>query len=510
MDVVELRDVCFTYQGRREAGVKNINLKIKQGEFILLTGRSGCGKTTLSSLINGLIPHFFPGELTGTVFVKGKDVRKTASYELAEMVGSVFHDPRSQFFTTNTISEVAFGCENLSLPSDEINQRIEEAFRAFQIEALKNRSIFSLSSGEKQKIALASTYPMYPQIYVLDEPSANLDIYSTQMLGRLLKHLKDRGATIIVLEHRLYYLMELVDRVLYMERGKLLHEWTPTQALELPEAELVEKGLRAFSLDGLTLAERDHAISSVAKPTFETKNISVSLSGHPLLHQVEFSVGPQDRQGIIGVIGANGVGKTTLVKCLCGLLKHQQGSVMVNGKVLSNRRRPREMYIVMQDTDYQLFTERVEDELLLGNRKVSDMERKITDVLAMLGLSEHRATHPMALSGGQKQRVAIASAAVNPATILFFDEPTSGLDGENMRDVSKILKELNRRGKLIFVISHDLEFLLSSCGRIIHLRDGSVGEDFLLTSPTVEKLKELLFENSTVQEGPLVKGKGSV
>lgn len=496
MNAVEFRNVFFTYQGGRDAGLRNINLEIRQGEFILLTGRSGCGKTTLTRLMNGLIPHFFPGELRGRVLVNGRDVGETASYELAEMVGSVFQDPRSQFFTTNTVSEVAFGCENLDVPGDEMNRRVDGAFGAFQMEELKNRSIFSLSSGEKQKIALASTYAMRPGIYVLDEPSGNLDIQSAKMLGTLLKALKEQGATVIVSEHRLYYLMELADRVLYMENGELVCEWTPGQALSLNRGELVRLGLRAFAFDGLDgLDFREKGDLSVSEPSFEAKDISVAVGGQALLKEVGVSVAPGDGQGMIGITGANGVGKTSLVKCLCGLQKSQGGTVAVDGCTLSNRRRARNMYFVMQDTDYQLFTESVEDELRLGNKGVAELDEKITRSLDMLGLSQYRDAHPMALSGGQKQRVTIAAAAVSPAKVLFFDEPTSGLDGESMRNVGKILAALNQKGKLIFIISHDLEFLLRTCDRVIHLEKGGVKEDFILDGGTVGKLKALLGVN---------------
>jgi len=495
MNAIELINVNFTYHGVKDTGLKNINLKIKKGEFILLTGRSGCGKTTLTRLINGLIPHFFPGELTGRVIADNTEVQHASTYELAEKVGSVFQDPRSQFFTTNTISEVAFGCENLGLSSVEINQRISDAFSTFQIENLKNRSIFSLSSGEKQKIALASTYAMRPSIYVLDEPSANLDIYSTKMLGKLLKNLKEQGYTIIVSEHRLYYLMDLVDRVLYMKDGSIVDEWTSKEALGLSETEIIKKGLRAFNLDNLMQIKQQLIQPFESRNPYEfiAKDISVTLSGQHLLKNVSLSVNKQGLNDIVGITGANGVGKTTLVKCLCGLLKKQFGTVKVNGKILSNRNRAREMYFVMQDTDYQLFTESVEDELRLGNQKGKILDGKIDETLDMLGLNAYRNTHPMALSGGQKQRVTIASAAVNSAKVLFFDEPTSGLDGENMRSVSQILTNLYQSGKLVFVISHDLEFLLNTCSKIIHLQGGTVTDDFLLNSQTVNKLKSLLF-----------------
>ncbi len=496
MNAIELNNVSYTYQGVKGAGIQNISLTIKKGEFILLTGRSGCGKTTLTRLINGLIPHFFPGELYGSVVVDGIEVQRASTYELAERVGSVFQDPRSQFFTTNTISEVAFGCENLGLSSSEINQKTMDAFRVFQIEELKNRSIFTLSSGEKQKIALASTYAMQPDIFVLDEPSANLDIQSTNMLGKLLKTLKEQGHTIIVSEHRLYYLMELVDRVLYMENGKLAEKWTPQQALSLSKNEIIQKGLRAFDLESLKLeqnAKQKDCIQTV--PTFSAHDITVCFSKTSLLREMSFSVDDSDKKRIIGITGANGVGKTTLVKCLCGLMKHKIGTVKINGNTLSNRRRAQEMFFVMQDTDYQLFTESVEDELRLGNRRVHDMDHKTDEALELLGLSQYRKVHPMALSGGQKQRVTIAAAAVNPASVLFFDEPTSGLDGENMRSVSQILYNLTKRGKLIFVISHDLEFLLHTCDRIIHLQEGTTTDDFALIPQNVNRLKNLLFTN---------------
>ncbi|WP_418831198.1 ABC transporter ATP-binding protein [Paraeggerthella sp.] len=528
MNIVEMEHVSFSYQGAQGAALHDVALSVREGEFVLATGRSGCGKTTLTRLMNGLIPHFFPGNLSGKVLVGGRDVRQLATYELAATVGSVFQDPRSQFFTTNTVSEVAFGCENLGLPSDRIASQVEGAFADFAIEHLRNRSIFDLSSGEKQKVALASTYAMEPNLFVLDEPSANLDVRATLMLADVLAELKRRGRTVVVSEHRLYYLMELADRVVFMEDGRIVDQWTPSRARSLSRDELMRRGLRLFDLDDVAPARADSAAADGragraagddgAAPASADRRVQADVPVSPLLHVrdvrlsfgeravlcgVEFDAGGHagarcaQRAEVIGITGPNGAGKTTLARCLCGLSRRCRGTVELDGRMLRRRARSRSMYFVMQDADYQLFTESVEDELRLGNEDDGTLDERVRDVLEQLGMASLRGVHPMALSGGQKQRVTIASAAVSPARVLLFDEPTSGLDGHSMRSVCDIVRDLASRGRLVFVISHDLEFLAGACDRIIHVRDGEVTDDFLLVGQNVARLRSLLFRGAS-------------
>lgn len=228
--------------------IDDLNFTIHKGEFVLITGRSGSGKTTISKCINGLIPYFHEGIMAGDVFVGGENTKGLALYEIGEKVGSVFQDPRSQFFTTNTTDEVAFGCQNLGIKRDEMLKRITDAFTSLQIDDLQDRSIFELSSGEKQKIAIASCRAMNPCVYVLDEPSANLDIESIAQLSKILQGLKNSGATIVVIEHRLYYLRELVDRTIYMDADKITGTYAAADIEHLNSEKLAAMGLRHFNL----------------------------------------------------------------------------------------------------------------------------------------------------------------------------------------------------------------------------------------------------------------------
>ena len=211
--MIELRNISFSYQGQKHGSLHNINLTIKDGECILFCGRSGCGKTTITRLINGLIPHFYIGELQGKVLIDNHDISELPMYEIATKVGSVFQNPRTQFFNVDTDSEIAFGIENESLPPKELVKRVKQTTKELDIENLRDRNIFELSGGEKQKIAFASVYAMNPEIYLLDEPSSNLDMTSIIELQEHIRLIKEQGKTILIAEHRLYYLMDIVQSV---------------------------------------------------------------------------------------------------------------------------------------------------------------------------------------------------------------------------------------------------------------------------------------------------------
>ena len=490
MEGINFERVSFQYQNSLVNSLKNIDFKIRKGETLLLTGKSGCGKTTLTRTINGLIPEFYEGALAGKILIDGRNIENLKSYELANLVGTVFQDPRTQFFTTETVSELAFGCENLQFPSNVIEKRVGEAFSLFSIEDLRDRSIFSLSSGEKQKVAIASICAVDPEIYVFDEPSANLDMSSTMNLANVIKKLKGMGKTILISEHRLYYLRDIVDRVLYMDSGEIAEETTFEEALLMQDEEIRRRGLRLFDISDLKVSDRLRKRDRREKISYEVEGVSVKLGGKKILDNINLKV-DSNKSGIVGIIGANGTGKTTLAKAACGIIKKQTGKVKLNGKKLSVRECLKESYFVMQDDDYQLFTESVHDEMVLGRKLSEELEEKIEKSLEKLNLKAVTEQHPMSLSGGQKQRVSIAIASIDEAKIVFFDEPTSGLDGENMRKVSRLLRDLSEE-KLVFVISHDIEFIVDICDRVVCLRDGKVFEDFILDSGNVRKLKSLL------------------
>ena len=224
--MIEFQHVSFRYLESGDGGLHDVSLTIPDGQCVLLCGRSGCGKTTLTRLVNGLIPQFFPGELTGRVLLDGEDVSRLPLYRIAERVGSVFQNPRSQFFNVDTTSEITFGCENLGMPREEILRRLAHTVSALKLEKLLDRSIFELSGGEKQKIACAGAFMMAPQVFVLDEPSSNLDADAILDLRQVIAYLKSLGKTVVLSEHRLYCLQGVADRYIYMKDGRIRGGYT--------------------------------------------------------------------------------------------------------------------------------------------------------------------------------------------------------------------------------------------------------------------------------------------
>ena len=485
MFAVEVDKLSYQYEENDTWMLNGVNLKVRKGECVLLTGESGCGKTTLTRCINGLIPHFYEGKLEGCVRVNGMVTAEVPIHQIAEQTGSVFQDPRSQFFTTNTTDEVAFGCENLGYPREVIQKRTENAFGDLSLDELKDRSIFALSSGEKQKIALASTYALQPDIFVLDEPSANLDNQSTRQLAEMLSRLKKDGHTLIISEHRLHYFADLADRIIYMRDGAITKEWSGEDIKALSDETLRRLGLRMFYLEHVCCSEFGCPISKKSLLTVE--GLCAKWERKTVVEDVGFELACGE---IVGIVGENGAGKTTLVRTLCGLQKECKGKVIYKDTALPPKKRTDHMFFVMQDADYQLFTNSVRSELCFGDKVISDAV--LNETLARFGLLKYKNVHPLALSGGQKQRLCVAVAVVNDADILFFDEPTSGLDGKNMRNLGAILQEQAKKGKTIVLISHDYEFLANFCTRILYLSRGTIQDDFSLTSDHMERLAQYL------------------
>lgn len=253
--MIQFQNVSVTIQGNKI--LDNINLTVNDGEFVLLCGESDCGKTTLTRLVNGLIPHFVKGvKVDGAVTVEALDIAPSPMYKIAESVGSVFQNPKTQFFNTDSSTEIAFGLENIGADRDSMHKRVAKTISDLKIETLANRSVFSLSGGEKQLLAFASVYAMNPQVYVLDEPSANLDHEAMGKLRRILKIVKKGGHTVLIAEHRLSYLSGLADRIVYLKAGRIEREFTAAEFAGLPESERSAMGLRSIRSEEIKIPER--------------------------------------------------------------------------------------------------------------------------------------------------------------------------------------------------------------------------------------------------------------
>ena len=486
--MITFEGFSFRYEESKEFTLKDVNVTVKTGEFILLTGRSGCGKTTLIRSLNGLIPHFYPGEMKGDIRMDGASLLDMKPSQLAGKVGTVFQDPRSQFFMTDTTRELAFGCENMRYQREETVDRIAKAVTDLELADYLNRSIFALSSGEKQQVAIGSVYALQPKVYIFDEPSANLDYEATKRLAQTMAKLKQSGYTIFVVEHRFYYLRNLIDRVFLVQDGQIEGIFTREEFCSLPEQTRVTYGLRTSwpEQDAKTYHEkkshRENGHSLIVK------NLAFAYKKGPgVLQNVSFEAHAGD---VIGILGHNGAGKTTLLSVLTGLLKEKRGEICYDGKKLTPRNRRSLSYLVMQDTDYQLFGSSVE-ELSLGI--IGDPSETVTETLEALELSAYREQHPASLSGGQKQRVTIGAAIVKDSPVIYFDEPTSGLDYDSMVRVSRLIEQLSEAGIIIFVVSHDFEFIVRTCTEVLQLDDVGAIHNKHLTSGILESLSKKYF-----------------
>ena len=460
--MISIDHVSFGY-GEAQETLSQVSAAIAPGECVLLCGASGCGKTTVTKLVNGLIPAFTPGcRLEGRVDVDGLDPGTTPMYELARKVGSVFQNPKSQFFNLDTDSELAFGLENEGRPPEEIRRRVADTVEALHLQELQRRSIFSLSGGQKQLLAFGSVYAMGPEVFVLDEPTANLDQDAIARLHDQIACLKHQGRTVVVAEHRLYFLTDLIDRALYLRDGVLERTFTRAQFCGLTEQEREELGLRTLTLTACTLPA---VAPADTKEGLSVEGLTCAYRKEPPVFQdLSFSARPGE---VVAITGPNGVGKTTLSRCLCGLIREQAGQIQLDGRPLNRKGRQKAAFCVMQDVNHQLFSDSVWGECRMSAPDAPDST--VEEVLDSLHLLPFRERHPMSLSGGQKQRLAVATALLSEKPILIFDEPTSGLDYARMVEVSGVIRNLARQGRIVLVVTHDQEFLQRACDRVLRL-----------------------------------------
>ena len=479
--MIRIENVSFTYENVDSgAAILDNSIQISEGEIILLCGESGSGKTTFSRLVNGLIPNYYEGTLVGEVQVEDKNPGDVELHELAPYVGSVFQNPKAQFYTLTTDTEIVFACENMGMDRGEILRRFDDTVAAMHLEPLIGRNLFTLSGGEKQKIACASVHALRPNVLVLDEPTSNLDIGTIHELENILRLWKAQGKTVIVAEHRLDWLRLLADRVLYFKDGKIEQEFTGADFFEKPLGDLHEMGLRGSRRFVPHFVKKGRAEEGL-----ELRDFCFTGKKKGLLHVESLTV---PRGAVVAVLGDNGAGKTTLARCLCGLEKKMRGAFAFLGKEYKPKQRLKLCYMVMQDVNHQLFAESVLDEVMLGIKDIAEEEKTeyAQNILSMLDLLTHEDRHPMSLSGGQKQRVAIAGAIASHKEIIVYDEPTSGLDYRHMKEVSACIQMLSEMGKTQLVITHDPELVAHCCDYILFMDNGAVSRFGEWTDENIE------------------------
>lgn len=465
--MIEFKNYSFTYTSEdgecQEQGVKNINLTVEKGECVLLCGSSGCGKSTLIKSVNGLIPNFSAGKTEGAVVVDGKVTTELPEYELAKITASVFQNPKSQFFNTDVESEIVYALENQGMNVDEIGERLESTIQDLALEKLLGRSMFELSGGEKQRIAFACAYISDAPVVLLDEPTANLDTAAIKEIRVVLEKLKAAGKTILIAEHRLAWLEGIADTVYRLEDGRLAQCWSGKDFFSMTDHERIQYGLRQLTWDE-TLHISEKIPKRTEAPFLVIKDLELAYKKNIIQSNVNMEVYPGE---ILGIVGTNGKGKTTLLRTLSGLMKASAGEILLQGKALPARKRRRFFGMVMQDVNYQMFSDSCLNECLLGNPNIS--EEQALSLLDEMMLKLYAERHPQSLSGGQKQRLAIAVSNASGKKIMLLDEPTSGLDYTSMHAVGKALNLLAEKGCTVIVVSHDIEFINAVCHRIYRM-----------------------------------------
>lgn len=461
--MIATRSLHFTYEKNEVPALSDVDVHIEAGECVVFCGRSGCGKSSLLRCIDHLIPEFFEGDMKGVCLIDGLSISELSVGEVGRTVSTLFQDPRSQFFTVNSCAEVAFTLENHGHSHKVIRQRVDEAFSILGMERLKDRDVFDLSSGEKQLVALVAAWAADTRVILLDEPTANLDHEAVEALRGLLQRMKAEGKTIVLSEHRLYYLTGIADRYILMKDGQVQEILGSETLLALDGPALEARSLRVPDLERLVYTRPLDEVDTTTDEMDATapvhhlvvENLRFSYRSDLILDDLSLEL---VTGRISCLIGANGCGKTTLGKILCGLLKASSGRICFDGRPLQKKDLRKLALFIMQDSEYQFFTNSVYNELLYGSENVPGAAERIESLLRRFGLWELRDRHPFSLSGGQMQKLTLLLACLSPKEIVILDEPTAGLDLVSLRQAIDLIKELQRT-KIVLIITHDLELI---------------------------------------------------
>jgi len=481
---------------------------------------------TLLRCLNGLVPHFTGGSVSGNLFVDGHDPLKEGPQALSQVVGFVFQDPESQFVVDRVEDEIAFALENAAVPPTEMRLRVEEVLHLMDLTDLRDRQLDTLSGGEKQKVAIATALALRPRILALDEPTSQLDPQSAEdVLQALVRLNQDMGLTILLAEHRLERVLPYIDRLVYLSEGEHgVYSGPPRHILEQvdlnPPLVALGKALRWDPLP-LTIKEGRRFAGGMAVPEriagsqirrathgtpshggngnggrmrdgshFVISDLHFAYNGKPVLQGIDLHIAAGE---LVALMGRNGSGKTTLLKCVVGLLKPRQGRIDIDERSLLGQDTAeitRQVGYLPQNPGDLLFADTVADELVvtLRNHDLLDYPPvSPDDLLARLDLDELRAAYPRDLSAGQRQRVALGAITVTKPRLLLLDEPTRGLDYEGKRELVRLLREWQDEGTSVLLVTHDVELVAQAADRVALLSHGQIIADaapeLLTTSP---------------------------
>lgn len=515
---IEVRDLTFQYERADEASLHNINLKIKRGEFVLIMGPSGCGKSTLVQTFNGIIPNLLRGDFDGKVFTLGMDTAEYGTEKLAKYVGIVFQDPEVQLFALTVEDELAMVLENMGMAPEEMRERVKWALNVTGLQGLEMRQPAKLSGGQKQRVATAATLTYDPDILILDEPTAYLDNEGTVSLLKTVRGLaSERGLTIILVEHKIELVIDLVDRVIVLDNGRVLIDGTPVEVfsnidvlrrlgVSLPRA--VQIGLKLQD-GGVPLEHLPPTIPDLAArirdlisgealpspPSPEPFERAVGESRSPILEfkDVSFVYGSGKVEALtdintnihegefVAIVGHNGSGKSTLLAHTIGILTPTEGEVLVFGMntlKTSVSKLAQSVGIVFQNPDHQIFNETIYDEIAYGPRNFGlpeeEIGERVVEGLALVDLTGMEQDDPDNLSMGQRQRLAVASVLAMRPKILALDEPTVGQDPLHLSMFMDMIRRWNRQGNTVLMITHDIDFAIEYSDRVLVMNNGKV------------------------------------
>ena len=481
--MIDVASLSFSYvselTGDRVEALKDVDLSADAGSLTLVCGASGCGKSTLMKALTGLVPQMTPGELDGVVSINGRNLADVALTDVGHLCSSVFQNPRTQFFCDTVAEELAFCGENYGRERATLRQQSERAAKLMGISHLMERKLTTLSGGQLQKVALACALASGAPVLLADEPTSNLDPAAISEVRAALKVLKEQGLTIVVVEHRLHFLRGLADQVLLMESGRVTRRWNGAEFFSMGQAQRRSLGLRTLVDPGppetwvgqvqagrqeKQVGRQENREATPSQVRLSCRGLSFAYGANPVFEglDADFPAGQ-----ITCIAGANGVGKTTLVRVLCGLAAPSSGSISMDGVPASRKTRRSACALVMQDTGRQLFSDTLAGELTIGASHASGQSGE--QLLADFDLANLGERHPLSLSGGQKQRLVIAAARATGRPIVILDEPTSGVDARHLDSITATLRRIADEGAAVVVVTHDGEFAAACADRLITL-----------------------------------------